>query len=211
MDKIQECAEKFKHLVESTSYIFHLARKSIRVVKLNFEMSDFHHLAGLQYLSDIEIPRNRKKTIDWILNDTKPVTDTYLSESEFYKGKASDEKDVQRRIEELCYLEEYLDEDNIIRIYSPKDGPNNNSLISCDYIIESQLSGSMTIVYIFLKHRRGIDSPCCINSFIVKKNVSYGGQNLYWMLKDKIVYGVRNTIFQHPKYTDEQKERNQSE
>ena len=209
MDKIQECAVNFKHLVESTSYIFHLARKRIRVVKLDFEMSDFHHLAGLQYLSDIEIPRNKKKTIDWILCDRKPITDIYLAESEFYKGKANDEKDVQRRIEELCRLEEYLDEDNIIRIYSPKDGPKNNSLINCDYIIESELPGSTTIVYIFLKHRRGIDNPCCINSFVVKKNVSYGGQNLYWMLKDKIVDGVRNTIYQHPKYTNAQKEHNQ--
>ena len=79
------------------------------------------------------------------------------------------EKDVESRIAQLRFLEQYLDENNIIRIYSPKDGPQNNSLIECDYIIESQLPGSLIIVYIFLKYRAGIGSPCAIISFGVKK------------------------------------------
>lgn len=210
MDKIQEAAAHFLNLVNTTSYIFHLANRSVRVVLLNFMPKDFHHMAGFQYLTDINIPRDKKKTISWILNEDDPITDEYLAQSKFYKGKPNDEKDVESRIAQLRFLEQYLDENNIIRIYSPKDGPQNNSLIECDYIIESQLPGSLTIVYIFLKYRAGIDSPCAIISFGVKKNVAYGGQNLYWMLKDKIVNGVRKTIFQHPRYTLEQKLENDS-
>lgn len=127
-----------------------------------------------------------------------------MAQSKFYKGKPNDEKDVENRIAQLQFLEQYLDENNIIRIYSPKDGPQNNSLIECDYIIESRLAGSFTTVYIFLKYRGGIGSPCGIISFGVRKNVAYGGQNLYWMLKDKIVNGVRNTIYQYPKYTSKE-------
>lgn len=209
MDKIQESAMNFLHLVDTTQYVFHVARRTVRVITLDFSTKDFHHIAGLQYLTDINIPRNRTKTIEWILDKKNLVTDLYLSESEFYHGKPNDEKDVQKRIEQLCYLEQYLDEDNIIRIFSPKDGPRNNSFISCDYIIESKLKGSTTTVYIFLKHRKGKDSPCCIISFVVKKNVAYGGQNLYWMLKDKVVAGKRVTIYQHPNYSDEQKENNE--
>ncbi len=209
MDKIQESAVHFLNLVNTTSYVFHLANRNVRVVSLNFMLRDFHHMAGLQYLTDIKIPRDRKNTISWILNEDHPITDEYLAQSEFYKGKPNDEKDIESRIERLRFLEQYLDENNIIRIFSPKDGPQNNSVIKCDYIIESRLADTFSTVYIFLKHRNGIGSPCTIVSFGVKKNVAYGGRNLYWMLKDKIVDGVRQTIYQHPKYTLEQKLKNE--
>lgn len=209
MDKIQEAANCFLRLVNGVSYVFHVANKSVRVIALNFTLRDFHHMAGFQYLTDISIPRNKNNTLSWILNKKCPVTDGYLARSRFYKGKPHDEKDVEQRINRLRFLEQYLDENNIIRIYSPKDGPRNNSLIQCDYIIESQLAGSHIIVYIFLKHRGGTDSPCAIISFAVKKRAAYGGQTLYWMLKDKIVNGTRQTIYQNPKYTLEQKLENE--
>lgn len=211
MDKIQECAARFLHLVDTTSYVFHLAKRNVRVVKLDFMLEDFHHLAGLQYLTDIKIPRNKKKTIAWILDKDKPITDAYLSQSQLYKGKANDEKDVENRIANLRFLEQYLDENNIISIYSPKDGPKNNSLINCDYIIESRIKELYTTVYIFLKYRSGVSSSCGIVSFGVKKNVSYGGQKLYWMLKDKINEGNRVTIYRNPQYTWKKELENESE
>ncbi|MDE5598575.1 MAG: hypothetical protein K2J04_12210 [Lachnospiraceae bacterium] len=141
------------------------------------------------------------------MDKNKPVTDEYLSKSKFYKGKPHEEKDIENRIANLRFLEKYLDENNIIQIYSPKDGPQNNSLIKCNYIIESRLKELHTTVYIFLKYRSGLGTPCGIVSFGVKKNVSYGGQKLYWMLKDKIVNGNRITIYQNPNYTSEQKQK----
>ncbi|MCM1540155.1 MAG: PBECR4 domain-containing protein [Blautia sp.] len=155
MDKIQECAMCFQHLVNTTSYIFHAVNRRVHVIRLDFKASDFYHLTGLQYLTDIDIPKNKKNTISWILDKRRPVTDDYLAKSAFYKGKPDDEKDIENRIANLRFLEQYLDEDNMIRMYSPKDGPPNSSLIKCDYIIESQLQKSHTIVYIFLKHRHG--------------------------------------------------------
>lgn len=178
MDKIQEAAVHFLNMVNTTSYVFHLANRNVRVVSLNFMAKDFHHMAGFQYLTDINIPRDKKKTISWILKEDNPITDEYLAQSKFYQGKPNDEKDVENRIAQLQFLEQYLDENNIIRIYSPKDGPQNNSLIECDYIIESQLPDSLITVYIFLRYRDGIGSPCAIISFVVKKNVTYGGDLL---------------------------------
>lgn len=209
MDKIQECAACFLNLADTTTYVFHLANKNVRVVTLNFMSEDFHHLAGLQYLTDIHIPRNKRDTISWVLKKDNPVTDGYLAQSRFYKGKPFDEKDIENRISNLRFLERYLDENNIIRVYSPKDGPKNNSFIKCDYIIESHVKEIHTTVYIFLKYRYGKDSPCGIVSFGVKKNVSYGGQKLYWMVKDKIINGKRITIYQNPHYTLEQKMKNE--
>jgi DNA polymerase III epsilon subunit-like protein len=208
MEKIQESAKNFLRLVNSTKYVFHVARRNVNIITLDFSLKDFHHILGLQYLTDINIPRNKNKTIEWILDDEQPITDAYLAESKFYKGKDYDEKDIEKRISELSRLEQYLDEENFIRIFTPDNISQNNSLMACDYIIESQLKGSPTTVYIFLKHRNGEDSPCCVVSFCVKKNVSYGGKNLYWMLKEKIVDGNKITLYRHPKYRDFQKDCN---
>ena len=203
MDKIQECASVFRTLTRTTSYIFHTSLKGkISVIEIDFLESDFHHAVGLQYLADIDIPRNTKKIVDWILDNQ--ITDAYLAHSCFYKGKRNDEKDVEKRIEEFRHIEEYLDSNNIVYIYSPHNAPKDNSLISCDYIIESKLPNKNTTVYIFIKRRRTSSNTYRIISFGVKKKVSYGGIYTYVMLKDKIVNAVRKTIFRHKKYTDGQ-------
>lgn len=205
MDIIQECALNFKLLTETTTYTFHTSlNKKINVFSVDFRLADFHHAIGLQYLDDISIPKNTKKTIEWILNKENPITDEYLATDSEYKGKPNQERDVELRISEFRFLEEYLDEENIVYIYSPKDSPYKNSIIPCDYIIESYLKSRNHTVFIFLKHRGGKDSPCRIISFGVKKNVQYGGIYQYIMLKDKFKNNVRINIFKHPRYTSSQ-------
>lgn len=205
MSIIQECARKFKLLTETTTYTFHTSiNKKVSVFNIDFKEKDFHHAIGLQYLHDIAIPKNTKKTIEWILDKENPITDEYLAKDSNYKGKPSEERDVELRISEFRFLEEYLDEENIVYIYSPKDSPYKGSIIPCDYIIKSSLKSRNQTVFIFLIHRAGKDSPCKIISFGVKKHVEYGGIYQYVMIKDKIVNGVRNNIFKHPRYTGSQ-------
>lgn len=205
MDIFQECALNFQKIAQTTKYIFHVAKnKRIEVFLIDFKESDFHHVAGLQYLTDIQIPRSKNRVIPWILEGNNNVTEEYLQKSAFYKGKPNDEKDVEKRISELRFLEEYLDNDNIVYIYSPKDSPQNNSLINCDYIIKSKSNKRNETVFIFLKHRSGSDSACRIISFGVKKKVEYGGIYTYVMLKDKIINGDRKNLFRHKKYGTDQ-------
>lgn len=204
MDIIQECALRFKKLIETTTYTFHTSlNKKINVINIDFKNDDFHHAIGLQYLNDIVIPKNTKKTIDWVLNKNAPITDSYLATDSEYKGKINQERDVELRISEFRFLEEYLDEENIVYIYSPKDSPYKGSIIPCDYIIESHLKSRNQTVFIFLIHRKNNYSYKII-SFGVKKNVQYGGIYNYVMLKDKTVNGIRVNIFKHPKYTASQ-------
>jgi len=210
MEIIQECAARFKNLVETTTYTLHTSlNKRISVFNIDFEAKDFHHAIGLQYLCEIAIPRNPQKTIDWILNESNPITDDYLATDSEYKGKPDEERDVELRISEFRFIEEYLDVDNIVYIYSPKDSPQNHSIIPCDYIIESHSKERKRTVFIFLRHRAGLDSPCKIISFGVKKNVQYGGIHNYVMLKDKSIDGIRSNIFKHPKYTANQIKENE--
>lgn len=74
------------------------------------------------------------------------------------------------------------------------------SYINADYIIESQFKGLKDIVYIFLK--QGEENPCtyCVISFFKKDTVTYSGDSLYWMLKEKINTYGRITLYQHPYY-----------
>ena len=64
MDTLQECAENFKKLADTISYVFHVSKnKKVDVFSLDFKESDFHHVAGLQYLTDIMIPGNKSKVM----------------------------------------------------------------------------------------------------------------------------------------------------
>ena len=54
-DKIQQCSQNFLHLVSTTKYVFHVAKRGVKVLTLDFDLKDFHHLVGLQYLDDINI------------------------------------------------------------------------------------------------------------------------------------------------------------
>lgn len=71
MDIIYECAAKFVAL-ENYEYKFVVSknRKSWEL-RLNFCDSDFFHLAGLQYLTDINLPQNRKNVLKNIIEKKK--------------------------------------------------------------------------------------------------------------------------------------------
>lgn len=210
METIQKCASAFRNLVESTLYTYHVSiNGKVTVFNLDFNINDFKHASGLHYLSDLDMPENPARILNWILDDKRPVTDKYLSLSKHFMSSARDEKDIPLRISELAYIEEYLDISNNVYIYSPKDSPTNNSLIKCDYIIESYSAERKHTVYIFIRHRSGIDSNCGIVSFCVKKNTSYGGIYCYIMLKKKYQNGITTELFRHKKYSIDQSEKNE--
>ena len=198
MDRINECASSFKKLCGiSYRFIVSFQRKT-REINLDFHETDFFHLAGLQYLSDLAIPRNRKTTLYNIL-ERKCITDEVLQKSKHFHNNNS-EVDVKSRIEELKFLEDYLDTENMIRIFSVKDDIYLNSKIDAEYIIESRLKNRHISVYIFLARRKENVDFYCVKSFFVKKNVVYGGNTLYWMYKEKVVNGVSRILFKHKNF-----------
>lgn len=198
MDTIYECAAKFS-ILEDFEYRFVLSkkRKSFEL-HLNFLDSDFSHLAGFQYLSDINLPHNHKNTLKDII-ETRKITDRLLEKSRFYNSKQF-QKNVKSRIEELRFLEEYLDTNNFIRIFTTRDTPNIHSRIRAEYIIESRLEGGNESVYIFLAHRGENSKYLGVISFFKKGEISYGGEKLYWMLKEKYREVENVKLYQHPDY-----------
>ena len=167
---------------------------------LTFSNKDFYHLVGFQHLKDIALPRNRNITIEKVLNGK--ITDVILSQSKYYDNRLNDEKNIKERICEMQYLEDYLDTNNIIKIFSTKEIPFLYSDIKAEYIIESSILKRNKTVYIFLKERKEQADSYCIVSFFVKKNLTYGGTKLYWMLKRKIVQGRIKNLYKHPNYVE---------
>ena len=122
-----------------------------------------------------------------------------MQKSKHHNSRNS-EVDVKSRIEELCYLEKYLDTDNLIRIFCVKDDIYLKSKIDAEYIIESKLKNSHKTVYIFLARRKEDTDSYCVKSFFLKNNIVYGGNALYWMYKEKIKDGVSNILYKHKNF-----------
>ena len=200
MDLIYECAAKFA-IIEDYEYRFVVSKnRKTREFMVDFCDSDFFHLAGLHYLTDISIPKNRKEILKNII-EKKKITDTLLQKSRFFTNPEQD-KNIKSRIEELRFLEEYLDTDNIIRIYNTRNLKYLNSNINADYIIESQFKGAKDVVYIFLREREENPDKYGVVSFFKKDNITYGGDSLYWMLKEKRSAKKSIILYQHPKYIE---------
>ncbi|MGN0170690.1 MAG: PBECR4 domain-containing protein [Lachnospiraceae bacterium] len=200
MDKIYEAAAKYVAL-EQFEYEFILSHNRRRKrILVDFKDEDFFHLTGMQYLTDIDVPRNKKKVLDAILIK-KIISDQILQKSKFFHHPKHD-KDIKNRIIELCFLEEYLDNQNIIRIFTTRNQKGFCSQINAEYMIESQLHGSSDKVYIFLKQRENNPEYYCVISFFKKDRITYGGDILYWMQKKKIciVNQTEKILYQHPNY-----------
>lgn len=151
MDLIYDAAAKFL-VLEQFEYHFVVSQKrKLQTINLNFIDTDFFHIAGLHYLTDIVIPKDRTKTMDEILIK-HTISDRIVSKSVYYVSEDS-KKDVKSRIEELRFLEEYLDTDNFIKIFNVRNQKGMSSVIKADYLIESWFKNSSDTVYIFIRRR----------------------------------------------------------
>lgn len=198
MDLIYACAIKFV-AIKQCEYRFVVSKnRKTQELILNFSNSDFFHLAGLQHLTDINIPRNRKDILKNILIKNK-ITDSMLNKSRFYTHA---EHNIKSRITLLCFLEQYLDTDNLISIYNTKKMRYLNTNIKADYLIESKLKNTKDTVYMFIRKRKEQPNTYCIVSFFKKNDITYGGDALYWMIKEKIYPNTRITLYKHPDYIE---------
>ena len=198
MSAYYECALNYEKLLD-IEYEFHVSEKrKIKKMILRFSEREFFHLAGFQHLTDLSLPRNRNITIKAVLSGK--ITDQILSKSKYYVNDIKDEKNI--RICELQYLEEYIDTNNIIKIFSLKETPFLYSDIDADYIIESSILTRNKTVYIFLKEKKEEPGVYCVVSFFVKKKLVYGGRKLYWMLKKKIIKKQVTILYKHENYNE---------
>lgn len=198
MDILYDAATKFL-ILEQFEYQFVISRRrKLQTIKLNFKNTDFFHIAGLQYLTDIIIPQDRAETIKEIVINHS-VSEQIISKSENFISKDS-KKDVKSRIEELRFLEEYLNTENFIKIFNINNQKGMSSVIRADYLIESWFKNISDIVYIFIRHREEDPEHYCIVSFFKKGEVAYSGDKVYFMEKVRRFGNSEQVIYANPNY-----------
>ena len=174
MDRLQECAKAFEQLLDKKYHIV-IGRKGKSVdFELEFEHTDFHHLAGLHKLKDLNISKENREKAFWdILSGNIHLSD--IKESAFFSK-------IEKRMKTLIYLESILDDNRTIFKY------NKNitySLIQADYLLSTPYQN--TDIYTFISLKEDYNHYFC-RSFFPKDNTDYTrGQPTYTLLlKEKI-------------------------
>ena len=105
MDKLRECAVVFNNLL-NFQYNIVLGRKGVRRdICLTFNKIDFHHLVGLQYLTDRpQLNRDREKIFNKILNNE--ITYSHINGSDLFYV-------IENRILSFVYIEQLLDDNRL--------------------------------------------------------------------------------------------------
>lgn len=179
MPTISNALNAFRKLLD---YQYHFAisySKKLFDILLVFDERDFYHLAGFQYLSDIDIPKSAKQLFSKI--DSGKINDNTLSDSANYLKVNDSYANVKDRIHGLQFLREYIESNNIIFKYVKN--MNRYSSIRADFMIKSTVDYKEA--YIFIRKRSKSDTYC-ICSFFVNPGTEYKGVRSYWLYKSKI-------------------------
>ena len=197
MDDIQIAYHEFNELIQNYRFDLRISchKKLVKMI-LDFRQNDFHHIAGLQYVDDIDIPKNGKKLFEEI--EAGNISDEYLQKSPSYYYVQDSYANVHDRIYSLRYLKAHLENKNVICEYIK--GNNRYSSIKADYVIKSTLKENTA--YIFLR-KRSREETYCISSFF-NPLTEYLGNRAYWLYKARIdiVKGETDVLYQSKSYEE---------
>ena len=145
-------------------YVFTFGYKQkLYTIHLFFPLEKFPHLAGFQYLRDINLPRfNPAKTMNMILSGK-------ISHSQIEKGSQYEES-VKPRLEALIRLKETLEKDFLLHSYMPRFY-SFTTQIKADYLISSA-TAPVDFIFVIKSSSSGDISICdfvCCSAFTQTK------------------------------------------
>jgi hypothetical protein len=176
MNDLMKSAYAFKQLTD-IEYSFTLGHKNkLTHFLLAFSLYDFHHLAGLHKLNDIDCIRgNRERVFSRILSNEI---------SYFELSKSCNFEEVQKRIEYLYRLEQFIDDNEIVFHYDPSK--NWNSRIQASFLLENEFEKQT--IYFFIDILDS-DGKYHGRSFFPRSNFDFStGQRKLTLLKKEKFY-----------------------
>ncbi len=184
MDKLYESAIAFNKLIKS-KYSLHLGSKGKCIqINVSFKEENFHHIIGLQKLSDLDTlnaAKSKKRIFELILN--KEITLADIEKSCFFY-------EIANRIQYSSKLEQLFDSnDFVIRFNKIK----SKSSIDADYLITAEIDD--VTLHIFLKSQEA--NEFYIRSFFTcaKDNTTYiNGQKKYKVIKKVKISDGKETV-----------------
>lgn len=175
---------------ELTEYYYVLTfgyKQQLYTIHLSFPPEKFPHLAGFQYLKDINLPRfNPAKTMNMILSGK-------ISHSQIEKGSRYEES-VKPRLEALIRLKETLEQDFLLHSYMPRFY-SFTTQIKADYLISSA-TAPVDFIFIIKSSSSGEISICdfvCCSAFTQTKRDYRENQRPRSILKKERVHIATNT------------------
>ena len=179
MPNISGALESYRYLLKSR-YSFSISVNKKRYdISLTFKDSEFFHLVGFQYLSDIDIPKSHTQLFSKI--DNGKINDSVLAKSVYYRKVDESYANVEERIEGVRCLREYIESDNIVFKYIKNR--NMYSSIRADFMLKSTVN--QKTAFLFLKQRTN-EEFYCICSFFVNPQNEYYGARAYWLYKSRV-------------------------
>ncbi len=189
MDRLLQCAIAYQRML-NIEYRIIIGRKGTTIeLQIPFESTNFHHLAGIHKLKDLEIAtENRNKVFKDILKSK--ITYEDICKSDFISDSTS-------RLNSLAKIEMLFDTNNLIFRYNKK--LQVFSVIQADFILSTPLDGND--IYIFLS--KDSDNKYFCRSFFPRENADYTkGQTKYTLLyKEKINKLTGEKIVQYDRLT----------
>lgn len=184
---LYDAAVAWKELTEYC-YVFTFSYKQqLYTINLSFPPEKFPHLAGFQYLKDVNLPRfNPSKTMNMILSGK-------ISHSQIEKGSQYEES-VKPRLEALIRLKETLEQDFQLHSYMPQFY-SFTTQIKADYLISSA-TAPVDFIFIIKSNSSDENSICdfvCCSAFTQTKRDYRENQRSRSILKKERVHIATNT------------------
>ena len=112
MDLLYEAASAWQELTAFTYRITYGKRGVLHTITLKFEVSEFYHLAGFQYMNDIVLPFrfSHAKAVDAAL--TGRITQKHIAKSENWEA-------IKERLTAITKLRQALDTSFSVYKFNP--------------------------------------------------------------------------------------------
>ena len=190
MDKLRERAEAFSNLL-NIKYNIVLGKKGKRTdICLFFDKVHFHHLVGLQYLTDMpQLNRDRTKVFDNILNDT--IKFEHISNSRLFES-------IENRFMSFLFIEQFLDNNELVFKFKHEIG--KMSKMKAKYILESAIDGNTAYMCIDIDRT---NNEYFGRSFFPREEIDYTLKHTKYTLlyKEKVNTITEEVIIQYDRLT----------
>ena len=188
MDQLLACATSFSKLLDIEYHCIIGRKNNKKEFILAFSSYDFHHLAGLKKLSDVQVvQRNRERVF-------KDILSCHISLETLSKSTAFPL--IEKRLWCLKNLEEFMDSNTIIFSYDTRKNPYSN--VEGSFLLQNDIDGDTA--YFFLDEGNGSYFG---RSFFIKDERDYTiGQSKWTLLyKEKTNKRTQERIVQYDRLT----------
>lgn len=154
---LYNCAKNWEGLLNTEYLIEYFYLKKHIKIHLIFQYEDFEHLAGFQYLGDIELPTYSNKNLIEKILDNK-ITDEMIQKSKEYQ------KMVEPRLQALSNINEFLLSFYLYH-YNPKKYPFYTD-IKANFLLQSKTLNNVS--FFFAVKNENIYTGCSIFEKTIK-------------------------------------------